>query len=503
MKQNHPVQQYIPGERALTLKSDLACEFPIYIYWRKDIETFLYSRSISNLLQHNKVLKPLQVSDRGISFLLQSGVIPPPSTAYRDIYIVGLGGRVDVVTLNGKIDVSFNQKFPFLESNEIATGEIYPNENIVLQKIYDALKCRLDNSKACFLFHSAGKDSNSIALAIAEAGEQKNFTLMSHKSQGIFDESEISLQIAKKFGFKHLILNEYEELSRQQIVELNDYFYSAPFPCTDNVALAYPLYKLQQPELYGSNIIDGGGNDSYMKSPPSARETKLLAFSKYFSKLSDLRAFINSESLLNPFLRTPAEWCGMAGMSLRDSNLLFKHNQSVYEFWLEQSMLRSDWDPVYMKSDILTSITAAELHIRKGRNFCDSIGANFVLPFANEKVADYFLKMPEASLFDRCTMKNKIFLRTMLKNRMGLDSDKIGKMGWTFDSRSLVTKNWGIISKEISSCRLWDQSYQSKLLRRLRNRMKDNSWSAGAAGRYVYRLYTVSGWYNRNRYINI
>lgn len=77
--------------------------------------------------------------------------------------------------------------------------------------------------------------------------------------------------------------------------------------------------------------------------------------------------------------------------------------------------------------------------------------------WASQQVAEYFSKMPEQHLFDRKTLKNKLILRKILKDRIGLDSDQIGKMGYSYDSRSIVLQNWDWMLKEIQHCLLWQQ----------------------------------------------
>ena len=54
---------------------------------------------------------------------------------------------------------------------------------------------------------------------------------------------------------------------------------------TDGVSLGYPLYASQLPELKGANIIDGGGNDSYLMILPSKRDLKLIPLSRFTHKL--------------------------------------------------------------------------------------------------------------------------------------------------------------------------------------------------------------------------
>ena len=153
------------------------------------------------------------------------------------------------------------------------------------------------------------------------------------------------------------------------------------------------------------------------------------------------------------------------------------------------------------KTDLLTTVVAAELHIRKFRNFTDVIGANALTPFSNETVAKYFSKMPEKYLFDRKNLKNKLILRDILKEEIGLDSDAIGKMGFVYDSRSVVLKNWEMISEEIFACDFWDKEGVKKLINRLRNSMDKKGWGARVSGRLIYRLYLISSWINKNRWI--
>ncbi len=496
------IEVFTAGDKSITLASDLAGEYPLYLYWPKDKSTLLYSQSATELLDDLRVPKPLSVSSEGISFLLQSGVVPPPKTAYEDIYILGIGDKAKVTSVDGRAEINFTHVFPFLNANRLSPDAMMPDEDLILEMLAEATISRIDPSRPSFLFHSAGKDSNIIALTLAAAGWQEKVTLISHKSKGAADESEISAKIARQLGFKHQVLREVDQLQAPHHLAIESYFENAPFPCTDNVTLAYPLYSVQIPELDGANLIDGGGNDSYMITPPSKRDLKTHELAKWASKFPYLRNHVKSESILNPLLRTQAEWCGMAGLSLGDANKIYPDNQSVFSYWSRESQGRQNWDVYDFKTDVLTTITAAELHIRKVRIFADSLGDNFILPFANTKVAEYFAKMPEAYLFDRKSLKNKLILRKILKDRIGLDSDALGKMGFSYDSRSIVLKNWELITQEIYACSLWHRPGLEEVVNRMRSRMNGKDWGAGAAGRYLYRVYLISCWRNKNQWVN-
>ncbi|MEQ0923520.1 hypothetical protein ABLT40_06840 [Acinetobacter schindleri] len=495
------VHEYIHKQGSLLLESDLGGEFPLYLYWSENRSCLLYSKSILDLLNDPRVTKPLKLSNEGISFLLQSGVVPPPRTIYQNIYIISIGDEAHISTENNNIQVRFSHKFPFKNTDRLPINEMQPNENLILEMLANATISRVNNSKPSFLFHSAGKDSNAIALALAEAGWQNKLTLITHKTKGSADESEISARIAKQLGFKHRVLFEVDQLETVHYDEISNYFFNTPFPCTDNVTLAYPLYLEQLPELRGSNIIDGGGNDAYMMIPPSSKELKFLPLSKLTSLVSFLRNSVNSESLLSPALRAPAEWCGMAGLSLKDALKIYPQLVDVYPYWVNESNVRRKWDWFDFKTDILTTITAAELHMRKARNFANVIDANLILPFTNQVIAEYFGKMPEEYLFDRKKLKNKLILRKILKERIGLDSDALGKMGFNYDTHTIIIQNWDKISGEIVECKLWSQPNVIKVITRLRVSMNGRNWSSRAAGRMIYRLYLISAWSNRNRYI--
>ena len=48
----------------------------------------------------------IKITSEGISFLLQSGVVPPPNTIYKNIFIVGIGDIVK--TIDNKIEIAFS-----------------------------------------------------------------------------------------------------------------------------------------------------------------------------------------------------------------------------------------------------------------------------------------------------------------------------------------------------------------------------------------------------------
>ena len=497
------INQYKLNSPSFTLESDLAGEFPIYVYLSHDNQKLLYSYSIAELLDDSRVEKPLKVSNEGLSFLLQSGVVPPPLTAYQNVFIIGIGDAAIIETVDAEIKVNFTHNFPFsADKREPSSSYQKPDYDHLMGLLATETIKKLDKSKKTFLFHSAGKDSNSVALALAEAGLQQEVTLVTHKSKGNLDESVISEQIAKKLGFSHQVLHEVDALQDEHLDFINDYFAKAPLPCVDNLCLAYPLYAKQIPDLFESNIIFGDGNDSHMISPPSSSDSLRTQVTGFTSRLSFLRSFINSENLLCSLLRTPAEWFGPSGFSLKDSRKVYPESISVYPYWNSESTKRKGWDLFYFKSDIYSTRVISEKMIRKLFNFSEYLGANIVLPFATKNVAKYFAAMPEEYLFDRAGFKNKTILRNLLKDKLNLDSDVIGKMGWSYDTVAIVDNNWQLMLDEINKCPLWDKNEVDKVLTRLRCSMNKKKKYSQLSCRLIYRLYLLSMWNNRCKYLN-
>ena len=145
------ITEYKCNELSINICSDLASEFPVYIYWSADKQVFLYSTSVTELFDDKRIPKPLKESNEGISFLLQSGVVPPPKTSYQNIYILGIGDTAKIATVHGKIEVIFEHKFPFMNTNRLQEDEIKPNADLILQMLAEATINRIDKSKPSFL----------------------------------------------------------------------------------------------------------------------------------------------------------------------------------------------------------------------------------------------------------------------------------------------------------------------------------------------------------------
>lgn len=476
------------------LESDSSGEFPIYVFNNK--KTIYYSTSLVELLE--KVKENLEVSSAGISFLLKSGVIPTPNTIYKDLYIVSIGNTLKIKNVNQEIALDFSRNFPFIRNKKQLNT--IPNEKEFLSLLANATLDKLEGNRKNYLFHSAGKDSNTIALALSDQNFE-DVHCVSHKSKGESDESDISKKISKRLGFKHQILFEPSTLENKHLDSIEDYFTNISFPVMDVVSLAYPIYNTQL-DFTNSNIIDGMGNDVYIGHIPSVSEYR---FANYLSKISFMKPLtnkLNSENYLNILGANKIEWVGLIGLMNGDCTNIYNEFEAIDKDWKNIENESKNLNYFDFRAKIRGGIIDQEIFMRKVRNFGDINNSNIIFPWADSSVANYFYNVDDKYLFDKKNLKNKLILRDLLNKRLGLDSDKLGKLGYTFDFWKILNLMSGDVKNEILTCKLWNVNEVEVLLKRLYRRGVKNDRFANRARSLIHRLYLLSAWHNKNKYVN-
>lgn len=487
------IKSYIAGDSEYVLTTDIAGQRPIYLYCPERTEEALYTYSFPELLADSRVVQRPSVF--GLSFLLQSGFVPPPWTAYEDIYIISSGDRCTLSRNDAAIQFTFDYQFPFLNTKLPTAYQSKENVTRLLELITQAVADQIDESRETFLFQSAGKDSNVIALALAEAGWQDRVTLITQRSKGTTDESVIAQKIAEKLGFRHRILKEVKQFDGLKQQKIQEFLAKSPLPCLDNVSLAYALYPLELPELEGANLLDGSGNDRYLPRGSSRKDEWGAKRAWFVAGVLPIRKHISSSKFLMSAFGTPAESFGLRGFSYKDSRKLFSDTVPAFPYWYEQSLLRKGWKLADFKGDIRSRNFGAEMYIRKVRNAADAWNSKLSLPLADSRVVDYCLSLPEEQHFGFQHRGNKFFLKELLKEKLDLDSDTLGKLGYTFDSKSVVQENWRWMKEIVLTCSSWNSEVAQALVQRLeKGAFRDKSHEI----RLFFRLFLLSGWYNEH-----
>ena len=493
------VKSYRAFDKKLVLSADLAAAAPVYLFVPGNRKEVLYSQDVNALLTEAGSRDSLEVCPEGLSFLLLSGAVPPPKTVYSNLFMLGIGDKATLDTVNGEAAVRFDYEFPFRNNKRPTGADFSLDDDSFLELLADDAIVQMDSTRPSFLFHSAGKDSNSIALALADAGVQDQITLITHKSKGKKDESDVSRKIAEKLGFRHQVLREYDFLTDELKKEISEYFARAPLPCVDGVSLAYPLYAAQLPELKGANILDGMGNDVYIGHIPAMDEFKKQRLAHLFQYLRPFSDRAESESLLHALGKYRTEHTGLGGFSPSEVKRFFPACIDSTSVWKN---LNHGQDYLDLRAEVRGRVIDQEVFIRKVRNFASAYDSRLILPWASPKVAQYFSEVPEGMVFDRASLKNKLVLRRLLKNRVGLDSDELGKLGFSYDKSSVVLDNRGWVESEILGCALWVTQEVKRVVERLYQSARESGRKSDVALSLIYRLLLISLWHRNSQFLN-
>jgi asparagine synthase (glutamine-hydrolysing) len=145
---------------------------------------------------------------------------------------------------------------------------------------------------------------------------------------------------------------------------------------------------------------------------------------------------------------------------------------------------------------MLTGVVASERHLRKVREFVQAIDSQVIFPFGCESVVNYIRKFPEEYIVDRKKSRNKTMLRELLKKELNLNSDLIGKLGFTYNFEEAINLNSKFMIETINNCTLW----RSETGTRLFNRPLKSNYSYKALYRnlpkLLLRVFVISLWFN-------
>ncbi len=497
--ENSTVKLILPKNTPQTLKGPLAGDKPLYIYLSPEKKFILFSDNLKNLLNNPKIKLPLEVSEIGISFLLQSGFIPTPYTVFKNLFVLNIGDEAKISSKNEKITIDFSHNYPFFHSYR--EKDLIPDEKKIFGLLQNAVLKNLNPQYPIYLFQSIGKDSNTIALALSQT-DLKEFitclTLKTHKK----DESELASFFAKKMGLKHRILKLPEKITNSHIEILIHYFENIILPCIDGVSLAYPFYSLEI-NFKNANIIDGSGNDIYMGHIPRKVEYFRQKIYPHFNFLRLIADNLPTGNRLQTISITKCEMAGKCyGLSFKDAKKIYPMAVPIFSYWKMEDKKRKNWDYFDIKGDIWGPNAEYDLVMKKVRNFAEVFDCNLIFPWCEEEVSLYFAKLPEKYLFDRKTFKNKIILRELLKKYLDLDPDKIGKYSYPFDAFDFLMKMESYIKEELFTCKLWEKKNLEKLYKAFLDKIYKNVYGVRRFKSLIIRLFLISAWFNHNRFVS-
>lgn len=429
------------------------------------------------------------LSRENLSELLQLSYVIPPNTVYEDVYTVNIGDSLIFSRENGSVRITYDHKFPFLE-------RFREKKSLCQSDFLEALYCAAQRQvagKEPLLFHTAGKDSNTILASYLEAGRASSLTLLSGASSGKSDESEISKSIAKKFGLRYVSIPILEKLDDAKLDYLKAQLALHAFPNLDAVMLPLCLYGYTGFDFEGRDCIFGDGNDGYFLSLPSRLESRLSPLTGLLSRFRKIKLPVSSSSKLGGLLRSKMEWSGVYGLSYYDTDKLLNGAINAFDRIVLDEGFRDGLNPLEFKSDAYATRAISQRMIQKLALFCCANDANCVLPFADEEFVSAWGYLEAGRVANEGGGLNKVLLRNIVLDVVGIDTTAVGKKGWSFDYVKFVQEHRELILREVARCSYWKPAI-SEWINQMCQARDSLTTSKIHACRSVYVVFMVSLW---------
>lgn len=480
-----------PQNAIRSIQSSRAGEPPIYIYtsgehafFGDDLKAILRTAGDRGL--------PLTIDREAVAHMIHHGIPPVPRTAISQVRMVVDRFSAEMKRTDDECTIEIEGDFPYYTA--LSRGDSVPSVDRLRELLVKSVE-KSCGGRDAVLFLSAGKDSISVALALAEIGHPSTECVTYADSRGK-GEDVVAAAVAQRLGLKHRLIELPREASVVQKT-FEDFFEASPLPCCD-AALAPYLLAADAMRLDGRLLVDGTGNDRYMGYvPPTTflrRHRAWFAAPRLFASMRDLPFPGPGEHLL----RSPAELAIYGGPFLpaRCTKSFFEHETATSRWWAEMSMSFAGRNPDDLFSYARGVHYSEQSSKQKARLIAGARDSTAAFPWCDETLAEYYFHLPEPFRFDAVSRKNKILLRQMLAQQLQFDDGVLRNRGFEFDRATLLRDNWSFIRHEILSCRLW-----SRGIERFVNGLGFPARVTRRNALGVLALFMVSGWFNRCRYL--
>jgi len=313
------------------------------------------------------------------------------------------------------------------------------------------------------------------------------------------DESEIAEQTCKQLHLNHQTIR-LPEINKESLQKtLMNFYTESALPCGDASVLSV-LSALTHLDKKNLNILDGMGNDIYVGHVPSRNDRLKSAFSFGNSLLfNKLKSCLRFDSDLTYFLQSRAE-NSFPGKRLSPKNLeLILDTKNPYlstKFWINETKQHKNLDNFDFRAYIRGRHYDQNESMLKTRLAASLYESTAYFPFCSKDFIDYYFNLSEHLRFDRKTYTNKIFIRNLLKDRLGYNSNKIGKKIFGVDSTHFFKENKGFILNEIENCSLLSAS-TTDICNTWIKKLDRQTFHYQA----VFAILSLSGWYNNSKYL--
>lgn len=378
---------------------------------------------------------PVSVAD-----LLRNAFVYPPYSIYEDVRLVTFGfcPHDDMHT-----DPHFH--FKFRNAGEVPEQASSDQDwvGVYHRLLCEAVQRTCAGMRSPWLLQSGGKDSTTLAIAIADA--RPDTTLITYLGGDEEDEVASATHVARTLGLRHETLVCDAGRAWDRYVEVVG---RMPLLTADFALLSYIDLGTEIAASGGDGVIDGLGADSYFGTPMSRRQHILKGLSRDLplsGRLSELPVVDRSFTLcyLLSTLRMNAIERVFPGSRFTDDevdalfgrDIAHESRQRLNLFMEEIGSATSAWE----WRDMSTSIAGSAGAFAKGLYASAALSLKAAYPFCDLSLREWIHReVPRYQKVDPATKLNKLLIREHIAARFTDLPYVHGKGSFRFDLRALA-----------------------------------------------------------------
>lgn len=348
-----------------------------------------------------------------IADLLRNAFVYPPHSSYQDVKLVTFG-------FSPGHDMTRDPRFRFKFRN---AGEVPEAANVEQdwvrgyhRRLCDAVNETTSGISAPWQLQSGGKDSTSLAIALAEARPET--VCLTYRGGPEEDEAASATHVARTLGLRHVLLECDPGRAYDRYLAA---VHNMPLLTADFALLSYFDLATEIKNNGGDGLVDGLGPDSYFGTPVSSQQRWLSRLSRQWPlppRLTELPFVDRSFAmcyLLSTLKMEPIERV-FPGTRFNDEEVdaLFgqpisrRSRQRLDVYREEIGSATSDWE----WRDMSHSIAGSAGSFAKGLYTAHALGLNPAYPYCDHRLREWVhYEVPRSEKINQDTHTNKILMR--------------------------------------------------------------------------------------------
>lgn len=429
-----------------------------------------------------------------VADILRNAFVYPPHSIFEDIKLVtfGFSPGHDMVR-----EPEFRFRFRDAGKRPQNVGEqdwVGTYHRLLCNAVADSTA----DSRSPWQLQSGGKDSTTLAIAVAEA--RPDTTCLTYLGGTEEDEIASARHVARTLGLRHETLLCDPARAYDRYLDLVD---RMPLLTADFALLSYVDLATEVARSGGDGVIDGLGADSYFGTPMSRQQRMLASLARGLrlpGKVAELPlvdrsfelCFVLGTLQMNAVERnfpgsrfTDSEVDALFGRSIAGDS---RQRLATFEREIASATSRDEW------RDISTSIAGSAGAFAKGLYTASALSLQVAYPFCDMALREWvYHQVPAEQMIDPVTRANKVLVRRHIATRFA-DLPYVQKKGsFRFDVRGLAARRFDVVHDFAREAR-GVLPGAAQWLERNRHRM-DNKYHASK----FYLLAVVMPWLLRHR----